>query len=100
MVLSLLIPVKMGHDTEKWPVFNQSVGKTTSIHESLRQKPSLPFEEENSGMFTLKRKGKKKDEDSPPPLPIPRAASLSMDRRSVQSEHSRASQISMKTPFI
>ncbi len=93
---------QMGHDPEKWPIFNQQSEGKKSAHESLSVKPSLPFEEENSGMFTLKRKKKnaEKDGDSPPPLPIPRAASLSMDRSSVRSEHSRVSQISMRTNFL
>ena len=52
---------QMNTDSEKWPVFNVSLGKQKNKQQrDSNQKESLPFDE-MSGMFTLKRKQKEKE---------------------------------------
>lgn len=82
----------MNQDTEKWPVFNQTSTKQKSrSHESLAHKDSLPYlEEENSGMFTLKRKKDKEGNGKTTLAPnphLPRTTSLGSKRDSTESKN-------------
>lgn len=96
--------LQMNQDTEKWPVFNQASSKQKSrSHESLAHKDSLPYlEEENSGMFTLKRKkdkeGNGKTTLAPNPQ-LPRTTSLGSKRDSTESKN-RTSHGSIQTTLL
>ena len=83
-------------------MFNQRDSKQkTRSHESLKDKESLPYvEEEMSGMFTLKRKKDKEKQEkngSSPSTPIPRTASLGSHPADSSETKNRMSQASIQT---
>ena len=86
-------------------MFNQPASKQKAkSHETLKDKDSLPYvEEEMSGMFTLKRKKDKDKQErngSIPSASIPRTASLGSHPADSSEPKNRMSQTSIQTTLF
>lgn len=93
VIFSLSAHQQMNRDSQMWPVFSTPVKTSSgrrSPHDSIRKEESLPYEEEMSGMFTLKRK---KEKEKMAGEEISRSSSISSRPSSSESSgHRRRSQ--------